>query len=276
MKTKKCTNIVDKEECETNKKCTYNEENKEAKCRKRPTKKIEKPISKKNSSMKSFASSLSSRKRASSPAVKKNDKTPEVEKESSKHSATPVPTEVEKESSKHLATPVHIEVEKESSEHLAATVPIEVEKESSEHLDVLKKSFDPECTMEKPCDTIKVIDQQIKMLSNDKKIFQHCCNLEKYWSIEEQPKTLMELMKQIIRKKIDSCDELFSKFPDSSERTGKNLTKSYIFEGLWKIIFLLKLDDLIPQEMIRHFNSQNHKKSMKDDALNTEIINTLD
>ena len=131
---------------------------------------------------------MSSRNSASSPTTKVIEKTPEPLVEDFKKS---------------------IEQSSKSS--------LEDLKKSSEQPEFDQKSNDPDCTMPKPCDTIKTIDNQIKMLSNDKKIFQHCCNLEKYWSIEEQPKTLMELMKKIIREKIDSCDKLFTKFPDSIE-----------------------------------------------------------
>ena len=70
------------------------------------------------------------------------------------------------------------------------------------------------------------------------------CNETKYKNMEKfKDKKLMDLIVYIYEKKIEKCQDLFNEFPESSERTG-GLSKPYIFEALWKIIFLLQLDNL--------------------------------
>lgn len=69
-----------------------------------------------------------------------------------------------------------------------------------------------------------------------------CCNQKKYE--REQPQTHKELIHYIIKHKLSTCDELFARFPESNERSGKLYTRAYVFESLWKIIFICKLDNL--------------------------------
>ena len=107
--------------------------------------------------------------------------------------------------------------------------------------------MDERCLIEKPCEKIKDVDNKIAILTDEKRMLQECCNHIKYWSDRNQPKTLMELLHRIVSKQIKSCDSLFEKFPESGERTNTLLTKAYIFEALWKIIFLLNLDNISPE-----------------------------
>ena len=107
--------------------------------------------------------------------------------------------------------------------------------------------FDEKCQKyEKPCTEIKRVDDEIRILGEKKREMQECCNHEVYWSERNQPKTLLDLLHRIFSSKISSCDSLFAKFPESGERTNTLLSRAYIFEALWKIIFLLNLDDIAP------------------------------
>jgi len=99
---------------------------------------------------------------------------------------------------------------------------------------------------EKPCSIIKRVDNEIRILGEKKREIQECCNHEVYWSDRNQPKTLLDLLIRIYSNNISSCDSLFAKFPESGERTNTLLSRAYIFEALWKIIFLLKLDNIAP------------------------------
>ncbi len=123
---------------------------------------------------------------------------------------------------------------------------------------ILQRPISPEITInnspmdekcqkyEKPCTEIKRVDDEIRILGEKKREMQECCNHEVYWSERNQPKTLLDLLHRIFSKNISSCDSLFAKFPESSERTNTLLSRAYIFEALWKIIFLLNLDNIAP------------------------------
>jgi len=105
-----------------------------------------------------------------------------------------------------------------------------------------------------PCDEVKRLDTEIKNLASDKKMNIIECNKEKYWESKDQPKTHLELLKKIYsHDSLSDCDELFSHFPESGERSGDLYTKPYVFESLWKIIFLLGLDDKLAPGMNRQF-----------------------
>lgn len=107
--------------------------------------------------------------------------------------------------------------------------------------------FDERCYQyEKPCTEIKRVDDEIRILGEKKREIQECCNHEVYWSERNQPKTLLDLLHRIFSSNISSCDSLFAKFPESGERTNTLLSRAYIFEALWKIIFLLNLDNIAP------------------------------
>ena len=70
------------------------------------------------------------------------------------------------------------------------------------------------------------------------------------------------LLKKIYSdKSLSDCDELFSHFPESGERSGDLYTKPYIFESLWKIIFLLGLDNKLAPGMERKFEKSLEKKT---------------
>lgn len=123
-----------------------------------------------------------------------------------------------------------------------------ISRQSSNEISVENSPIvDERCLIEKPCEKIKDVDNKIAILTDEKRMLQECCNHIKYWSDRNQPKTLMELLHRIVSKQIKSCDSLFEKFPESGERTNTLLTKAYIFEALWKIIFLLNLDNISPE-----------------------------
>jgi len=113
-----------------------------------------------------------------------------------------------------------------------------------------------------PCNEVNRLDTEIKKLANDKKTKVIDCNEKKYWSAHQQPKTHLALLKKIYYdKSLTDCDELFSHFPESGERSGALYTKPYIFESLWKIIFLLGLDNKLAPGMERKFKKSIETKT---------------
>jgi hypothetical protein len=221
MQPKKCTKIVDKEECEANKKCIYNEENKEAKCRKRPTKKIEKPISKKNSSMKSFASRLSSRKSASSPTAQIINKTSIVEeKESSKHLATPILPEVEKESSKHLKT--HIEIEDPCLQ--IDELQIQLRQQRKKYDDGIQK-----------CEEYKHAEFITKYFGK-KKTFTHKDLLDCLMEYYKEQKARNNLF-------VFTFQDFINMFPRDKKIGNINFKKQHVFEAICRLLLLYNYDD---------------------------------
>ena len=61
--------------------------------------------------------------------------------------------------------------------------------------------------------------------------------------MKTQPTRFIELIKHIFENKIESCNDLFNLFPGELIG-GYRITKAHLFEALWKIIFLLNLDNL--------------------------------
>ena len=98
-----------------------------------------------------------------------------------------------------------------------------------------------------PCDETEKrrIEASIKYNADEKRQWNEKCNETKYMSVKEQSGiiTLLDLVKYIVNNKIDKCSDLFEKFPETNERIN-GLSRPYIFEALWKIIFLLQLDNL--------------------------------
>ena len=119
----------------------------------------------------------------------------------------------------------------------------------------------------RPCDSdeIKEINEKTQLYIQSKRLWNEKCNESKYITIAEQNKyfkneTLLGLLKYIVSKfntneDLNTFSKLFDKFPESNERIS-GLSKPYIFEALWKIIFLLNLDDLTNKlEYIRQFKT---------------------
>ena len=96
-----------------------------------------------------------------------------------------------------------------------------------------------------PCLQKKALEQDIKRLNEEKLLLSKECNQKKYENIKLlNDKKLMDLIIYIFDNKIEHFQNLFDLFPESNERTTGFLSKPYIFEALWKIIFLLNLDNL--------------------------------
>jgi hypothetical protein len=102
-----------------------------------------------------------------------------------------------------------------------------------------------------PCEDITnkklKIDEQIKDLNNLKKQYIEDCTKIKYFNDHHKDlanKKLLDLIKLIYNENIDTCEKLFSFFPETNEISIGGLTKPFIFEAMWKIIFLLKLDNV--------------------------------
>lgn len=95
------------------------------------------------------------------------------------------------------------------------------------------------------------------------------CNEQKYKKMEHfNDKKLMDLIVYIYEKKIEKCQDLFNEFPESSERTMGYISKPYIFEALWKIIFLLQLDNLTDGDRY----DRKYKKSIEGTGPANDII----
>lgn len=111
------------------------------------------------------------------------------------------------------------------------------------------------------CDKeISDIEEEIKKLNERKKEKYIECNEKKYETAKElYDKKLLDLLKYIVKYKINNYNDLITRFPDSKERTKGLYTKNYIFEALWKIIFLFKFDNLVD---IKQFK-RNYKYSIE-------------
>jgi hypothetical protein len=96
-----------------------------------------------------------------------------------------------------------------------------------------------------PCQQKKILDEEINKIKKQRLVLSEACNDKKFKQmVSLNDKKLLDLIIYIFDKKIKNCQELFDLFPESNERTKGYLSKPYIFEALWKIIFLLRLDNL--------------------------------
>ena len=96
-----------------------------------------------------------------------------------------------------------------------------------------------------PCDEKESTKKEAAEINKKIAELKEKCNEQKYKNMEKfNDKKLMDLIVYIYEKKIEHCPALFNQFPTSSERTKGRLSTPYIFEALWKIIFLLQLDNL--------------------------------
>lgn len=87
------------------------------------------------------------------------------------------------------------------------------------------------------------IHQKLKRDTTQKlKILNKTCIDSIYTDIVLQ--TLKDLKKYISDQKIETLNDLLDRFPESEQRTGNKLTKPYIVEALWKLIFIYELDDI--------------------------------
>lgn len=137
----------------------------------------------------------------------------------------------------------------------------------------LSKSTSSSLEQKDPCKEKERVELEIKELNTQKMQYNEDCNKQKYLTIEEEDKitTLLDLVKFIFRNKIGNYQELFAKFPESNERSRGFYSKPYIFEALWKIIFLLKLDDLTGNYKREYFKSiENREPITEYDYLNSK------
>jgi hypothetical protein len=96
-----------------------------------------------------------------------------------------------------------------------------------------------------PCEEKQNIEKNIKELAKEKMRLNEDCNQKKYETIKNLNLVkLMDLIVYIFENKIEKYSDLLNLFPESNEKTKGYLSKPYIFEALWKIIFLLNLDNL--------------------------------
>ena len=123
------------------------------------------------------------------------------------------------------------------------------------------------------CDKeIADIEEEIKLLNERKKEKYIECNEKKYDTAKElDGKKIMDLVKYIVKYNLKNYNDLMSRFPDSKERTPGLCTKNYIFEALWKIIFILKFDSLVDVKQFK----RNYKISLEN-TVKGEENNDLD
>lgn len=92
-------------------------------------------------------------------------------------------------------------------------------------------------------DACKIRDQiaaEIKRLQQEKKVFDKKCN-EQSTELTTST-TYLQLLQYLYKNNILEYDQFFMTF--QSTAGGMVLIKPHIFEGLWKIVFLLKLDNI--------------------------------
>jgi hypothetical protein len=273
-----CKDIKDEEECKKRIDCLLN---KSKKCQKKPAKAITKtkknlsPVksaslsSVKLDSNKTLSSlpSLSSLSSLSSlPSLQKSDKEKSplsnakleeatVESESESESGSESGDTVESESGSESGSTAESGSGSESESETGATAESETGATAESETGATAESEtvpSPKIKSPKnaadPCKERDKVDKEIKELSQIKKGYSEECNKTKFMSEAEQSKLLklMDLIKYIFlnRETLKTCQDLFDKFPESNERTKGLLSKPYIFEALWKIVFLLRLDNL--------------------------------
>jgi hypothetical protein len=119
-----------------------------------------------------------------------------------------------------------------------------------------------------PCDEKESTKKEVAEINKRILELTKKCNETKYKKMEHfNDKKLMDLIVYIYEKKIEKCQDLFNEFPESSERTKGHLSKPYIFEALWKIIFLLRLDNLTDGDRY----DRQYKKSIEGDGEENNI-----
>jgi hypothetical protein len=121
------------------------------------------------------------------------------------------------------------------------------------------------------------IEEKIKLLNEKKKEKYIECNEKKYGTSKElDGKKLMDLIIYIYENNLDDYIKLINRFPDSKERAGGFITKSYIFEALWKIIFLLNFDSLVDKKYSRNYkiSIERDVKDLKNDIDEYDYLNS--
>lgn len=121
----------------------------------------------------------------------------------------------------------------------------EQDKLSESSLSTIKEDSDSsvlfeENPMDDACKTRDQIAAEIKRLQQDKKEFDKKCNEQSTELTTDT--TYLQLLQDLYKKNILDYDQFFSSF--QSTAGGMVLIKPHIFEGLWKIVFLLKLDNI--------------------------------
>jgi hypothetical protein len=125
-----------------------------------------------------------------------------------------------------------------------------------------------------PCEQKQNVEKNIKELTKEKLRLNDDCNAKKYETIKNLNLVkLMDLLIFIFKNKIENCQDLFNRFPETNERTPGYLPKPYIFESLWKIIFLLNLDNLTDGFKRKYKNSIEKNQDIEEyDYLNGDNI----
>ena len=135
--------------------------------------------------------------------------------------------------SRKLSKPAHAD-----EEEVKQTPPIIPPEEPVSHIEEVPIVIDP-------CDERESTKKEVAEINKKIAELKEKCNEQKYKNMKHfNDKKLMDLIVYIYEKKIEKCQVLFNEFPESSERTKGYISKPYIFEALWKIIFLLQLDNL--------------------------------
>jgi superfamily II DNA or RNA helicase len=118
-------------------------------------------------------------------------------------------------------------------------------KESTDTISESKLQFPPKPTLlessssDNPCKKRDEIINKIKELEKQKREYQAQCN--KLTTDFTTDTIFLELLQYLFKNNISNFDEFFSQFNVAG---GGRLAKYHVFEGLWKIVFLLKLDNI--------------------------------
>ena len=99
-----------------------------------------------------------------------------------------------------------------------------------------------------PCEMRDEITYKIEILQKEKQKYVALCN-QQLTELDTKT-TYIQLLQYLFKYNVTDYDDFFGQFPSSAG--GKRLINNIVFEGLWKLVFLLKLDNL-DIDYTRHF-----------------------
>jgi hypothetical protein len=114
-------------------------------------------------------------------------------------------------------------------------------------------------------------------------LLQELCNETKeFLPTHRQPETLMDLLEFMLdrdiitKERMVDIDKIMSFFPDISEKTDRRtLTRPYIFEGLWKIVFLLEQDGMFSDKKRTFKQKLEHPRPGRDISVSEYLFKKI-
>ena len=132
-------------------------------------------------------------------------------------------------------------VKSAASESMKSSLSKSVSSNSSLHSDSSPKSDISDASIsDNPCKKRDEIKNKIKELEKQKREYQAQCN--KLTTDFTTDTRFLELLQYLFKNNISDFNEFFGQFNVAG---GGRLAKYHVFEGLWKIVFLLKLDNIL-------------------------------